>query len=57
MQSEGMLRLVTWPAWFLLLFSLVVLIAGFARAFAGELRHNGPSEPRKPAAPKQSTSS
>jgi hypothetical protein len=58
MQSEGMLRLVTWPAWFLLLCSVVVLIAGFARAFAGELRRDGSrSEPGKPGAPKQSISS
>ncbi len=58
MQSEGILRLVIWPAWFLLLCSVALLVAGFARAFAGEFRRHGSrSEEHKPGAPKQSTSS
>lgn len=58
MQSEGILRLVTWPAWFLLLCSVILLVAGFARAFAGEFRRNGAGGQRaKAGRPKQSTTS
>ncbi|HZU41289.1 MAG TPA: hypothetical protein VE994_01355 [Terriglobales bacterium] len=58
MQSEGILRLVIWPAWFLLLCSVVLLVAGFARAFAGEFRRHGSrSEDDDRGAPEQSTSS
>jgi len=58
MQSEGILRLVTWPAWFLLVCSVILLVAGFARAFAGEFWRNRSRDERGEAGPpKQSTSS
>lgn len=50
MQSEGVLRFVTWPAWFLLFSSVALLFAAFARAFSGEFRHDGtPDEERSRA--------
>jgi hypothetical protein len=48
MESEALVKVVTWPAWILLFCSVAVLLAGFARAFAEEFRRFLPSGGEKP---------